>query len=137
MSTITGELLDGDLTVSEVAEESGVAASAVRFYERHGLISAIRTPGNQRRFGRDAACRVKVARVAQRIGLSVREIAAILQDLPPDAGVAEWERVHAVLVAEAERRIGDLRAQLDAITSGRRLCELDRTGTAEPLDAPG
>jgi MerR family transcriptional regulator, redox-sensitive transcriptional activator SoxR len=64
-------------------------------------VPAIRTAGNQRRFGRDAVRRAKVTRVAQRIGLSVREIAAIRQDLPPDAGLAEWERVHAVLVTEA------------------------------------
>ena len=47
------------LTVSEVASDSGVNASAVRFYEAHGLISAERTSGNQRRFSADAACRVK------------------------------------------------------------------------------
>jgi MerR family transcriptional regulator, redox-sensitive transcriptional activator SoxR len=116
------------LTVGEVAAESGVAASAVRFYERHGLIRATRTRGNQRRFGEDAPCRVKVARVAQGIGLSVREIAALLDGLPPDAGPADWGRLHRGLVEEAERRIARLRTQLDAVTSGRKLCELDGPG---------
>lgn len=115
---------DAGLTVGDVAEESGVAASAIRFYERHGLIAAARTASNQRRFGPDAACRVKVARVAQRIGLSVREIATILDELPPDAEAADWSRVQTKLVAEAERRILELRAQLDAVMSGQKLCEL-------------
>jgi MerR family redox-sensitive transcriptional activator SoxR len=112
-------------SVLEVAQQAGVAPSAVRFYDRHGLIHSVRTSGNQRRFDTDAACRVKVARVAQRVGLTVAQIAAILDELPDDAGLADWERLHAVLVAEAERRIADLRVQLDAITSGRKLCELD------------
>lgn len=80
--------------------------------------------GNQRRFGDDAACRVKVARVAQRIGLSVAETAAVLATLPPDPKLDDWQRVHTLLVGEAERRIADLRAQLEAITSGEKLCEL-------------
>lgn len=123
--TATVEFPGPGRTVGEVAEESGVAASAIRFYERHGLISAARTASNQRRFGPDAACRVKVARVAQRIGLSVREIAAIMDQLPPDAEAADWARVQTILVTEAERRIAELRAQLHAVASGRRLCELD------------
>lgn len=113
------------LTVSQVAYQSGVAPSAIRFYEKHGLITATRTHGNQRRFGPDAPCLVKVARVAQRIGLSLAEIAAILGGLPTDAGEQDWRRVHASLVDEAERRIADLRSQLDAVTSGRKLCEID------------
>ena len=113
------------LTVGQVAERSGVAPSAIRFYEKHGLITAVRTASNQRRFGPDAACMVKVARVAQRIGLTIAEISAILGKLPPDAGLEDWQGIHAILVEEAERRIADLRSQLDAVTSGRKLCEID------------
>ncbi|MGL5851249.1 MAG: MerR family transcriptional regulator [Phycicoccus sp.] len=111
-------------TVADVVEESGVASSTVRFYERHGLIHARRTSGNQRRFGEDAACRVKVARVAQRIGLRLAEIKELLDSLPPDADVQQWERVHDVLVEEGQRRITELNTALDDITSGRKLCEL-------------
>jgi MerR family redox-sensitive transcriptional activator SoxR len=116
-------------TVSEVAEQSGVAASAVRFYQKHGLISGVRTSGNQRRFGADAACRVKVARVAQRIGLSVAEIAELLAELPPDPQLADWKRLHGRLIAEAERRIAELNAQLTALSTGAKLCELPPTAT--------
>ncbi len=116
--------ISNGLTVSQVARDSGVAPSAIRFYEQHGLISSVRTSGNQRRFGDDAACHVKVARVAQRIGLSVAETAAVLATLPPDPKLEDWQRAHTLLVDEAERRIADLRAQLEAITSGEKLCEL-------------
>lgn len=104
---------DADRTVSDVARESGVAASAVRFYERHGLIHSLRTPGNQRRFDDDAACRVKLARVAQRVGLSIAEIGELLSTLPRDATLEEWQRLHGVLATEGERRIAELRAALD------------------------
>jgi hypothetical protein len=60
------------VTVSDLARDSGVSASAVRFYEDNGLITAERTPGNQRRFSPGDACRIKVIRVAQRVGLSKR-----------------------------------------------------------------
>ena len=111
-------------TVADVAGESGVAGSAIRFYERHGLIHARRTSGNQRRFDKDAACRVKVARVAQRIGMRLIEIKDLLDSLPPDADLIEWQRVHRVLVEDGQRRIAELNAALDDITSGRKLCEL-------------
>lgn len=112
------------LTVADVARESGVAGSAVRFYEAQGLITAERTGGNQRRFDSDAACRIKVARVAQRIGLSIGEIKEMLHALPADPSLTDWQRLHARLTAEAEQRIAELHAALADMTSGRRLCEL-------------
>ncbi len=113
-----------ELTVSEVARDSGVTPSAVRFYEKHGLITAERTSGNQRRFTADAPCRIRVARVAQRVGLSVAEIRGILNELPEDPQLDDWRRFHDQLVGEAERRIASLRATLADISSGRKLCEL-------------
>ena len=113
-----------ELTVSQVAERAGVAGSAVRFYEAHGLISSVRTAGNQRRFGPDAACRVRVARVAQRLGLTIAEISAVLADLPGEPTPEDWGRVHAALVAEGEARMAALRAELDGLVSGELLCRL-------------
>lgn len=89
------------------------------------MVVSVRTAGNQRRFGADAACRVKVARVAQRVGLTVAEIAELLAMLPPDPQPTDWHRLQGVLVAEAQRRIADLNAQLTALSSGEKLCELD------------
>src|SRR3954471_6045240 len=99
-------------TVGEVASDSGVAASAVRFYEQHGVISAVRTQGDQRRFDESAACRIRVAKVAQRVGLTVREIAEIFASLPPAPQPQDWARVADTLVAEAEARTAALRDQL-------------------------
>ena len=58
-----------ELSVGEVARRSGVAVSALHFYERKGLIRSLRTAGNQRRFGRDVLRRLAVIRVAQRVGM--------------------------------------------------------------------
>ncbi|GIM95328.1 MerR family transcriptional regulator [Paractinoplanes toevensis] len=111
-------------SVGEVAAESGVAASAVRFYEQHGVITAVRTQGDQRRFDDSAACRIRVAKVAQRVGLTIREIADIFAALPPDPQPADWGRVADTLVAEAEARAAALRTHLAAMCSGARLCDL-------------
>lgn len=111
-------------TVSDVAATSGVAPSAVRFYEKHGVINGVRTAGNQRRFDESAACRIQVAKLAQRVGLTVREIAALFTDLPGSPGSADWERVASQLITEAEQRVSDLKAQLDAIGTDTTLCEI-------------
>ena len=111
-------------SVRDVAAESGVAASAVRFYEQHGVITAIRTAGDQRRFDESAACRIRVAKVAQRVGLTVREIAEVFAGLPDDPQPQDWARVADHLVAEAEARTAALKAYLTEMSSGKRLCEL-------------
>jgi len=113
------------LSVGEVAEMAGVAPSAVRFYEKHGLVAAVRTSGNARRFGEEASCRIRIARVAQRVGLTVREIGEIFDQMPADAMGEEWEEVAHALVARAEHRIDQLRATLADIASGAPLCDLE------------
>jgi MerR family redox-sensitive transcriptional activator SoxR len=123
-------------SVSEVAADSGVAPSAVRFYEQHGLIAAHRTAGGQRRFD-DSACRIKVAKVAQRVGLTVREIAEVFSTLPADPQPQDWARLAAVLIEEAESRTAALRAYLDELRSGAKLCEVnDRLELAPPTSGP-
>lgn len=114
------------LTVGEVAEEAGVAASAVRFYDEHGVVESVRTASNQRRFDASAGCRIKVAQLAQRIGLTVREIAELYSDLPQDPTPGDWGRIGRRLVTEAERRVAALRATVDAMSEGSaRLCETE------------
>lgn len=112
------------LTVGELARASSVAPSAVRFYETHGLLSSERTPGNQRRFRDGDVCRTKIIRVAQRVGLSVAEIRAVLDELPAEPSPDDWEHLAGRLVTEAEARIRQLRRVLAEITSADRLCEL-------------
>lgn len=111
-------------TVSKVAADSGVAPSAVRFYEKHGVVNATRTSGNQRRFDESAACRIHVAKLAQRVGLTVREIAELFSDLPADPEPDDWGRVAVQIIGQAEQRVADLKAQLDSLGSDAKLCEL-------------
>lgn len=120
----TTALAQEGFTVSEVATEGGVARSAVRFYETRGVISAVRTAGNQRRFHESAACRIHVAKLAQRVGLTVREIADLFSTLPDDPGPRDWERIADRLVFEAETRVADLKTQLDSLGSSGKLCEI-------------
>jgi MerR family redox-sensitive transcriptional activator SoxR len=70
------------LTIGEVAERTGVAPSALRFYESKGLIASERSDGNQRRFHRDMLRRVSFVKVAQNVGLSLDDIADALATLP-------------------------------------------------------
>ena len=71
-----------DLSIGALAERTGVAPSALRFYEAEGLIHADRTEGGQRRYGRDAIRRVSFIRVAQEVGLRLDEIREALSSLP-------------------------------------------------------
>ncbi len=83
------------LTIGEVAERSGVAPSALRYYETQGLIFSIRTSGNQRRFERAMLRRIAFIRSAQRVGLSLEEISEALSTLPGGRTPtkADWTRL--------------------------------------------
>lgn len=83
--------LDDHLTVGEAAERLGVKTSALRFYERQGLITSERTSGNQRRYARDVLRRVSFIRAAQEVGLHLREIREGLDTLPPDRAPTKEE----------------------------------------------
>lgn len=78
--------LDGDkdrkLTIGELSSRSGVASSALHFYERNGLIESERTAGNQRRYRRDTLRRVAFIRVSQRVGIPLKDIRSALDSLP-------------------------------------------------------
>src|SRR5262249_59693730 len=82
-------------TVSEIAKRSGFAASAIRFYESQGLITATRTSGGQRRFERQMLRRLAFIRAARNVGLSLDDVAVALTKLP-DARTptrADWARL--------------------------------------------
>jgi MerR family redox-sensitive transcriptional activator SoxR len=114
------------LTVSDLARASGVSASAVRFYEKHGLITSQRTVGNQRRFYEVDGCLIKIIRVAQRVGLSVAEIRQLMSDLPErrEITIDDWFRLRHRLEEEVRRRIQTLTDVLDDLTSDQKLCDL-------------
>jgi MerR family transcriptional regulator, redox-sensitive transcriptional activator SoxR len=99
------------LTVGQVAERSGAAPSALRFYERQGLIGADRTAGNQRRYHGDVLCRVAMIRVCQEAGLSLAQVRAALAEAMPDGqipGPSEWERLARYLRQQVSTRITHL-----------------------------
>lgn len=106
------------LTVGEVAARSGLAVSAIHFYETKGLIKSQRSAGNQRRYAREVLRRVAVIKVAQRIGISLASIREALQALPEGRTptVKDWNKLSARWRAELDERITkltQLRDQLD------------------------
>ena len=109
---------DAGLTVGQVAERSGAAPSALRFYERQGLISADRTATNQRRYRGDVLCRVAMIRVCQQAGLSLAQIRAALAEAVPDGripGPQEWDRLAQHLRREVTGRVSQLHRLLAAL----------------------
>ncbi|MCD9031417.1 redox-sensitive transcriptional activator SoxR [Luteimonas sp. Y-2-2-4F] len=96
-----------ELTVGELAARSGVAVSALHFYEKKGLIRSLRTAGNQRRYPRDLLRRVAVIKVGQRAGVPLAEIRAALETLPDGRTptVADWARLSRRWRAELDERI--------------------------------
>jgi MerR family redox-sensitive transcriptional activator SoxR len=109
---------EAGLTVGQVAERSGVAASALRFYERQGLLSSDRTTGNQRRYHGDVLCRVAMIRSCQRVGLSIAEIRSALAGLPQGhiPGPEDWDHLSRHLRRELHNRIDDLNRALQALS---------------------
>lgn len=83
------------LTIGEVVRRTGVPASALHYYERHGLITSHRTTGNQRRYERHMLRRISLVLVAKRIGLPLSEVADVFSTLPQDASPTheDWQRV--------------------------------------------
>ncbi|ARM90292.1 redox-sensitive transcriptional activator SoxR [Rhizobium sp. CIAT894] len=106
------------LTVGEVAERSGLAVSALHFYETKGLISSIRSRGNQRRYGRDVLRRLGIIKVAQRVGIPLAEIQAAFESLPqgrtPTA--TDWQTLSARWKDDLDARISQLSLLRDRLT---------------------
>ena len=101
------------LTVSQVAARSGFAASALRFYEREGLIAAHRTTGHQRRYERIVLRRLAFIRAARNVGLSLDEIRQELTHLPDNRAPtpADWRRISR----SWQRRLNDRIAAIEAL----------------------
>ena len=106
------------LTVGELARRSGVAVSALHFYETKGLIHSRRTAGNQRRYDREALRRVAIIRVGQDVGIPLAEIASALATLPEKRTPTreDWARLSAGWAASLDRRIRQLQKLRDGLT---------------------
>ncbi|WKB55145.1 redox-sensitive transcriptional activator SoxR [Eleftheria terrae] len=134
------------MTVGEVAARSGVAVSALHFYESKGLIHSERNAGNQRRFAREVLRRVAVIKVAQRVGVPLAEIRAALGELPngrtPTA--ADWNRLSARWKAQLDERIGQLMLLRDQLSGcigcgclSMQACPLRNPGDQLSEQGPG
>ncbi|GAA3015215.1 MULTISPECIES: redox-sensitive transcriptional activator SoxR [Streptosporangium] len=127
-----------EMTVGQLSARSGVAVSALHFYEAKGLIRSRRTAGNQRRFPRDTLRRIAFIRVSQRVGIPLRTIQEALAALPDGRTPTreDWERLSAVWQDELDGRI----RQLERLRHGLTDCiacgclSLDRCALANPDD---
>lgn len=111
--------VENELSIGAVSERTGVAPSALRFYEAEGLIHSERTAGNQRRYHREVIRRVSFIRVAQQVGLSLEEIREALSSLPASRTptTKDWEKLSAAWRPRLDAQIGvleRLRDRLDA-----------------------
>lgn len=106
------------LTIGELSVRTGVAHSALRFYEAEGLIHAARTSGGQRRYARDTLRRVSFMRIAQQVGLSLDEIGAALASLPEHRTPtrADWERLSRSWRPRLDERIALLERLRDDLS---------------------
>ncbi len=131
------------LTIGELSTRSGLAPSALRYYEHEGLLSPTRSAGGQRRFERATLRRVAFVRAAQQVGLSLEEIRAALATLPESRTPtkADWERLSRSWRRRIDDRITALERLRDDLTScigcgclSLRSCRLsnpaDEAGTA-------
>ena len=109
--------MDAELTIGALSERTGVATSALRFYEAEGLIHATRTPGGQRRYARETLRRVSFIRVAQQLGVRLEEIRATLASLPENRTPTrrDWERVSAAWRPRLDAQIGMLERLRDKL----------------------
>lgn len=134
------------LTVSEVARRSGFAASALRYYEREGLIRATRTGGGQRRFERGVLRRLAFIRAARNVGLSLEEIRVELAQLPDlrTPTRADWGRISRDWRQRLDEQIEALQALRDGLQScigcgclSLRSCAMSNPGDAVAAGADG
>src|SRR3954466_12009236 len=130
----------GELTVGQLSQRSGVAISALHFYERQGLVVSRRTSGNQRRYKRDTLRRVALIRIAQRVGIPLAEVAAILKLLPDNRTPtrADWERISECWQVELDRRILQLEQLRDDFKDfgGGGWPSVAPRGAAQPAGPP-
>lgn len=130
-----------EFSVGEIARRSGVAVSALHFYESRGLIHSHRTAGNQRRYSSDVLRRVAVIRVGQEVGISLAVIAAALESLPDGRTPTrqDWAILSQGWAADLDRRILQLQKLRDGLSGciGCGCMSIDRCPMYNPDDRLG
>jgi MerR family redox-sensitive transcriptional activator SoxR len=137
---------EAHLTIGQLSERSGVATSALRYYESRGLIASDRTSGNQRRYAQPMLRRVAFVRSAQRVGLSLEEIEEALSTLPEGRTPtkADWTRLSRSWrprLDEQIERLVRLRDNLDGCIGcgclSLRSCRLNNPDDEKAAEGPG
>jgi MerR family transcriptional regulator, redox-sensitive transcriptional activator SoxR len=135
-----------ELTVGQVADRSGVAISALHFYERKGLIRSTRTASNQRRYSRDTLRRVAFIRASQHVGISLTAIREALDQLPSERTPTrdDWARLSVAWRTDLDARIAQLQALRDDLTEcigcgclSLRACHLTNPRDVLGREGPG
>ena len=133
-------------SIGQVAERSGVAISALHYYEREGLISSIRNAGNQRRYGRDVLRRLAFIRASQRVGIPLVTIKEALDDLPAQRTPREedwgpvamrWKQVLEKQIEYLERVRDDLATCIGCGCLSFQRCHLVNPDDAMAVEGPG
>jgi MerR family transcriptional regulator, redox-sensitive transcriptional activator SoxR len=126
------------LAISEISRRSGVASSALRFYEEKGLIQSERAGSGHRRYPRSALRRIAFIVFAQKVGLTLEEIGAELAKLPPDRVPTrrDWARLSGGWTEKIDRRIAELQRLRAGLTEciGCGCLSIDRCKLANPAD---
>ena len=134
------------LTIGETAQRTGVAASALRFYETRNLVRSHRSPGNQRLYHRSMLRRISIIKVAQSLGLSLEEIASALETLPDRRSPTrrDWEIFSLKWRDQLDARIANLvklREQLSSCIGcgclSLKRCALYNPGDRAAARGPG
>ena len=127
-----------ELTIGEVSARSGVASSALRFYERRGLIVSARSDGNHRRFDRSVLRRIAFIQAGRAAGISLERIGAALDSLPKGRtpGRRDWERLSNRWRDDLDARIATLQALRERLTTciGCGCLSIDRCELLNPDD---
>ncbi|MBV4496513.1 redox-sensitive transcriptional activator SoxR [Pseudomonas sp. SWRI12] len=135
-----------ELTVGQVAARSGVAVTALHFYESKGLIKSTRNQGNQRRYPRAVLRRVALIKVAQRLGIPLAEIGEALKKLPDNRAptAADWQTLSAQWSQDLDERISQLMALRDRLNGcigcgclSMEACPLRNQGDVLGQQGPG
>lgn len=133
--------MDDLLTISEVSRRSGVASSALRFYEERGLITSERAGSGHRRYQRAVLRRIAFIVFAQRVGLTLEEIGTELAKLPPDRAPTrrDWSRLSSGWTSRIDERLAELQRLRAGLTEciGCGCLSLDKCKLSNPGDRVG
>jgi MerR family redox-sensitive transcriptional activator SoxR len=138
--------VETELSIGALSERTGVAHSALRFYEAEGLVHATRSHGGQRRYPRDVLRRVSFIRIAQQVGLTLDEIRAALSSLPDNRtpNKHDWERLSTSWRPRLDAQIAMLERLRDRLTGcigcgclSLQACRILNPGDAAAERGPG